>query len=651
MLKSIKHLVLVLSAIVFCVPALRAAVPDWMQEAAARPQKVYSVKTNAVVLFNERQITFTGPDTYIEHEKRVVRILRPEGREEGHLLVGLQKGEKLNSLRAWTIDHAGHDYELKEKDFREISPFDEELYRDIHYRVAQAPAADPGSVVAFEFDVQRHDWFNELDWFFQEDIPVQDSDLDITFPSGWEFKAFSTGTVNVPQIHVDGNRWRWSVHDLAGIEPEPMMPSLQSLCARMAVAYLVPGDHSVAVSSWNDLGLWYSGLISSRRTVTPEISEKTQELIAGKNDFDGKLRALTAFIQSQIRYVAIEIGIGGFQPHFADDIFRARYGDCKDKVTLLSTMLEQAGIHSHYVLIDSVQGIVSPTVPSPLFDHAIIAIELPKEVPDHSYDSVVIAKDGTRYIIFDPTDTYTSIGELRSDLQDSYGLLVTASKGELIHTPLLSPDLNTLSRTGHFRLNSDGELLGEIVETRSGDHAMEWRYSLGEANEQQRLHLFERHLSGSLQGFTLQKSDMEYLDKNQKNLVLTFKLAVPQYGKIRGPLILLRPRILGEESFSLENKPRQYPVELEGTSRETDTYEIEIPADYKVDDVPSPINIDMGFASYQSKFEVDGAKVRYWREFVIRKPHVAPDQAATLRHFEGMIGADEDANVVLMRAQ
>ena len=92
------------------------------------------------------------------------------------------------------------------------------------------------------------------------------------------------------------------------------------------------------------LGRWYVGLTSDRRIATPEITQKARELTAGKTDFDGKARTLASFLQSEVRYVAIEIGIGGYQPHPAGDVFHARYGDCKDKVTLLSTMLREVGI-------------------------------------------------------------------------------------------------------------------------------------------------------------------------------------------------------------------------------------------------------------------------------------------------------------------
>ncbi len=222
----------------------------------------------------------------------------------------------------------------------------------------------------------------------------------------------------------------------------------------------------------------------------------------------------------------------------------------------------------------------------------------------------------------------------------------------MIHTPLLSPDTNLLSRTGHFTLNSEGELSGEVVETLNGDHAGRARLMFGHASQQERMQDLQRTLNESLKGFTLESADLQQLDQLQKDLVLTIKLAVPQYGQLRGPLMLVRPRVLGEKSFDLEHrKPRLYPVTLHSSSRETDTYEIDLPKDFTVDDIPDPVKIDMGFASYQSKVEVAGSKLRYWREYVVHDLSVTPTRFADLRQFEGRIGAEENSVVVLKRAQ
>ena len=91
-------------------------------------------------------------------------------------------------------------------------------------------------------------------------------------------------------------------------------------------------------------------------------------------------------------------------------------------------------------------------------------------------------------------------------------------------------------------------------------------------------------------------------------------------------------------------------LELHGSSKESDTYEIELPEGYTVDDIPDPVNIDVGFASYQSKTEIKGQTLSYHREYVVRSVEIDPEKFAQLKAFEGRIGADERAAVVLKKA-
>jgi len=627
-------------------PLLHAApTPDWVRQAAAQTLGTYSPDTNAVVLLDATDNTLTGAGEYLEHRRRVVKILRPDGRDEGDLEVYLDHGEKLLSLHAWTLDAAGHEYELKEKDFNEVSPFDDDLYSDIRYRTATAPAAIPGSVIALEYLVRRRAWLNQLDWIFQEMNPVHEAEFSVQLPVGWEYTTAWADAKPVSPTQA-GGAWQWAVHDVPGIEHEPRMPSLRSLSGRMALSFFGPGRPSAA--SWDQIGRWYIQLTADRRTVTPELAAKVQQLVAGQSTFDGKVRALAQFMQTEVRYVGIEIGIGGWQPHPAADVFHARYGDCKDKATLLQTMLQAAGIGSAYLVINTRRGVADPAVPSAFsFNHVIVAIEIPAGVNPAAYQSVITSQSGQRYLVFDPTDEYTPVGELRSELQQSYALLVTDSGGEMIRTPLLAPDSNRLTRDGKFALSSDGTLTGEVVETRSGDHATYERAVLLHANQEQRTQRLERELNESLRGFTLQSSDIQQLDQFQKNLVLTLKFTTPQYAQTRGPLMLVRPRVLDEKSFEVETKPRHYPFVLGGVSDETDTYEIDLPAGYKVDDVPDPVNVDMGFASYQSKVETSGSTIRYWRQLIVRAERVSPERVPDLRKFEGIVGADEMSAVVL----
>ena len=626
------------------------SIPDWVRTAAAAPLPQYEPDTDAVVLLDDVTYSVANPGEYVEHYRRAVKILRPEGREEANFQLHFRQKEKVLSLHAWSIDKSGREYELKDKDFAERGAFDFELYNDIRLRTATAPAADPGAVVAFEFEVRRVSWLNHFDWGFQEPIPVHEARFALQIPQGWEYRSYWAGEAQATPEEKAGSAV-WVLHDLPAIKHEPMSPARWALSTRLGLAYMEPGQSAKNAASWEAIGTWYEQLSAGRRDPSPDLSQKARQLTSGKSDFDGKVRALTDFMQAEIRYVAIEIGVGGFQPHPATDVFRVRYGDCKDKATLLSSMLHEVGIESNYVVINTRRGIVHPEVPSPFFNHMILGIELPADMKADQYRSVVTAKSGKRYLIFDPTDPYTPLGDLRGELQDSYALLVAGGKGELIHTPLFTPDANVLARTGHFTLTPDGVLAGDVEEDRTGDHAFQTRAELIHSNAQERAQKIERRLSRSLQGFTLEKTDIQGLDHIQQKLVISLKLNQPGYGQVRGPLMLVRPRVLGEKGFALEKKPRHYPFQFEEASRETDTFEIELPKEYVVDDVPDPVKLDAGFASYESKIVVDGSKLRYSREFVRRDVLLGPERTEDLRKFLATIGGDEAAVVVLKRAQ
>ena len=84
--------------------------------------------------------------------------------------------------------------------------------------------------------------------------------------------------------------------------------------------------------------------------------EATAQLTANRAVLSDKIRALATFVQKDIRYVAIEIGIGGYKPHAAPDVLKYHYGDCKDKATLLAALLKEIGVDSYFVLAQTSRG-------------------------------------------------------------------------------------------------------------------------------------------------------------------------------------------------------------------------------------------------------------------------------------------------------
>ena len=128
--------------------------------------------------------------------------------------------------------------------------------------------------------------------------------------------------------------------------------------------------------SWEQIGRWYASLEKDRRVPTPEVRAKAEELTKGLNNDMDKVEALYDFVAKNFRYVSLSLGVGRYQPHAAGDVLHNQYGDCKDKHTLLASLLEAEGLHASSVLINSSRKL-DPDVPSPSqFDHVITMLPL-----------------------------------------------------------------------------------------------------------------------------------------------------------------------------------------------------------------------------------------------------------------------------------
>jgi hypothetical protein len=362
------------------------------------------------------------------------------------------------------------------------------------------------------------------------------------------------------------------------------------------------------------------------------------------------MKVLAEFVQRQIRYVAIEIGIGGMQPHRAADVFVHQYGDCKDKATLLSAMLHEIGVDSYYVLVDTERGIVTPSFPSPRFNHAILAIKIPDDVPTTALYAVVNHPQLGKLLFFDPTDEYVPLGYLPSSLQDNYGLVVAPDGGELLAIPLLPPTTNRLLRTGTLNLNEAGNLDGTVRETRWGAPAEARRAELMQVAPNLRAKVFENFLGSTLNNFTLTHAAIGNLEKYDQTLTLDYSFVSVGYAKSAGNLLIVQPRVVGTKGWNiLSGKPRKYPIEFREATRQDDVFDITLPKGYVVDELPMPVKAECPYGSYQSEVVVSGNVLHYKRTYEITDVMVPTQKLDEVKDFFHQIAADEHSSAILKR--
>jgi transglutaminase-like putative cysteine protease len=635
-----------------CVQADSA--PDWLRAAAQDKLPDYPADTVAVILLDERQTIVKDNGEIETRYRRAYKLLRPEARENyGGVAVNFDNETKLSFLKAWTVMPDGRQIEVKEKDAVEVGVSDYELYSDAHYKYLKFPEANPGSVVGYEY-VQKHRPFVfEDDWSFQDHLPCRRARFSLQIPAGWEFTSHWANFAEQKPQSASVNQFVWEVQDVPAIEVEPDMPAMYAIAGRMDVKYFArdPKMRAKTSGTWNDLGIWYGGLTSASRLPSAAIQQKVIELTAGITDPLAKIRALTSYTQRHIRYVAIEIGIGGFQPHSAADVFTHQYGDCKDKATLLSSMLHEIGVESYYVLIETQRGEVNPDFPSTRFNHAILAIRVPDNVKDTSLYAVVDHPKLGRLLFFDPTNSVVSLGYLPSYLQDNFGLVITPEGGTLVSLPLLAPATNRLLRTAQLNLSPAGNLSGEVQELRSGGPADDTREEYLHVAPTDRQKVIERFLGGFLGNFTLTAASLTNLDQYDESLTVNYKFVVTGYAKSAGNLLIVRPRVVGGKGSSLlTGKPRKYPIEFEEATRQDDVFDITLPAGYVVDELPLPVQAKCAYATYKSEVQVSGNVLHYKRTYEITDLVVPTQKLDEVRDFFHQIAADEKSSAVLRRA-
>jgi len=632
--------------------------PSWMHALVGATLPSYDDKTDAVLLYSETNVTVLSVDKIRTHVREAYKILRPEGRENGILAVYFNPGRKIKDLHGWCIPAQGKDYEVKDKDAMDVAAPIEggELVSDVRYRVLRIPAPEPGNIVGYEYEVEEQPFFLQYIWYFQETDPVRESHFSLQLPAGWEYKASWLSYPEVKPAEGGGNLAQWVVTGLKGIRHEPDMPPWRGVAGQMIVSFFPAEGTSdkKELANWQSMGNWYQNLIAGQMAASEPIKQEVTVLTTGKAAQLQKVQAIGAFVQHDIRYVAIELGIGSWQPHAAPDVFSHRYGDCKDKATLMRAMLREIGVDSYQVMINTQRGAVTPDTPAHNgFNHVILAIKLPDDVKDPSLIAVLQHPKLGRVLFFDPTNEFTPLGQIGGYLQANYGLLVTPEGGDLVRLPQQPSTMNSIQRVGKLTLDAKGLLKGDVTEVRLGDRAWSERGRLREVTKNaDRIKPIETLLAGSLPNFQIVRASVANLEHTEQPFGFNYTFQSENYAKSAGNLLLVRPRVLGSKSWGvLETKePREFPLEFDGPSEDTDTFDIALPAGYEVDELPPPTDVEFSFGSYHSKTEASGHVLHYTRSMEIKELSVPVGKMDELKKFYRMIASDERNTAVLKPA-
>ncbi|MGB9596522.1 MAG: tetratricopeptide repeat protein, partial [Candidatus Poribacteria bacterium] len=331
----------------------------------------------------------------------------------------------------------------------------------------------------------------------------------------------------------------------------------------------------------------------SAMTVYDEIIEKkTLELVADKESKEEKIRAIYEYVAGQIRYVAIELGLGAYEPTSAIDVFTYKYGDCKDKTTLLIAMLRHIGVPAYQVL-------VSPA-PSKSINLAIPSIA------QFSHVITAIPMDNGDYLWLDPTVATCRFGDLPAGDQGRKVFVIGKDRGEFVDTPIFPPESNKIYSDGEITIAEDGTITGweKTMAKGQADMFLKSLYRLMKHSEQRKLaeSIINQRYPGAI------VNEFAISDVTDLNIPMEIKVgfSCPKYlSDLNGMIILPLP----SEDFSSYaglvggNDERKYDFHLGYNMAVQKELRVSIPDNYEIGSLPEDISINYEFGSFIRKYE------------------------------------------------
>ena len=221
------------------------------------------------------------------------------------------------------------------------------MYTDARQKHVSVPGLSAGDVV--EYDVVTH-VFEPLtpgqfwdEWDLVTDSVCLDEELVLDLPAGRPVKIKNPQGVT-PAVAENGGRrvYTWKTDNPKAREPFDFFQNLRSFEPATILQGISPAPPRRMLFStfqgWDEIGQWYGSMAGEPQNITEEVRAKAQEITRSAGTPVAKVRAVYDFV-SHIRYVSLSFGSGRYQPHAAAEVLANRYGDCKDKATLLEAML------------------------------------------------------------------------------------------------------------------------------------------------------------------------------------------------------------------------------------------------------------------------------------------------------------------------
>ena len=509
------------------------------------------------------------------------------------------------------------------------------VYTDYRQKHITVPGLRPGEVLEYDMVTVIHTplapkefW---ADYEFDRNNITLDEEVDVDVPARRALKLKSKPGMDPKISEGDGRRvYHWTRAHLER-EDDPKDKDKEKDRDRDKKKKKHPEDERPDIQlttfvSWEQIGLWYAGLEKDRRSPSPEVRAKAEELTKGLDTDLDKVQALYDYVAKNFRYVSLSLGLGRYQPHSSGDVLHNQYGDCKDKHTLLASLLEAEGMHASSVLINSSRKL-DVDVPSPSqFDHVITM--LPMTTPKEE-------------VWMDTTSEVAPFRLLAYTLRKKQALVIPPSgTPHLEETPADTPTPDSEISEVDGNINEIGKLEAHVHYTFRGDEELLLRSIFRRVPEAQWQHVVENVNSGM--GGEVTNLKISDPAATREPFTMSYDISRPNFldwskkkSDLTLPLCQFNMPVLGDDDSDADAEPLKLGPKAQYIYR----IKLELPAKYTAR-APLPFSLKRDYAEYQATYKLEGSTFTAGRTLTLRQDEIPSQRATDYESFRRAVSSD-----------
>ncbi|MCM8779546.1 MAG: DUF3857 domain-containing protein [Candidatus Omnitrophica bacterium] len=580
-------------------------------------------EAGSLILKCDENIEISEDDTLLYQARYLIKILNDRGKEKFSEIETEYDStfEKIELVYARIIKPDGEVVYVGSKHIRDVSKYlNFPLYSNVRVHIISFPEITEGAVLDYKIKVYRNQLVNKkgfaTKYSLQSSEPFIWCRFDIALPSqrrlnikfiNQQYNNF--GAELRPKITESKNKkiYSWEFKNIPQIIPEQKMPPESEINPMILIS---------TFDSWQEVYTWWQGLSQDKIKADAAIKNKTTQLIKGLTTDVQKARAIYNFCAQDIRYVAVEYGQGGYEPHFASEIFRNKYGDCKDQAILLVSMFREAGLEAYPVLISTKENNdLNEDFPSIQFNHAIACVKIDGE-----------------YIFLDPTAETCSFGDLPGDDQARKVLVFEDTGYKIASTPQSPAKNNLVDEELKISAGIDGSIQAEKKVYTRGLYDQSRRYWLLYTPPK----LIEETLKEKIQelcvGARLEKYRVGNIRDLNKPTELEYSFRGSDYFVVAGDLYIL-PQLSSVNTAWVAKEERRYPIEFGILERFQKNIEIKIPHGLRVKFIPPVFEKDSPWMYIRAEYAFEKGALYYRETKELKKTSVALSQYQEFKKF------------------